>query len=316
MPNIANTEMKDIVGHIFLVCILFGLSLFLPMIGFFIALFIPLPTLYYQAKLNRLYGMIATGLAALAIFIIAKKLNIDIIFFAELLFIGTLLNLFFQKKLPVEMVLGLTCLAVLVSTATGLIFYSVTHNQGIGLILSTFIGQNLELTLALYKDMGMPEENLNIFSAALGQLQHILVTITPAIITVATMLVVWVNILTAKPLFYAKGMPYPAFGRLNRWRAPEVLVWPVIGCGISLLLPLGGISKIGINGLIILLTIYFFQGIAIVSFFFDKKNFSRVARVLIYGLIVMMPQLLILVVGLGFFDTWINFRKFGNQTHE
>jgi len=68
------------------------------------------------------------------------------------------------------------------------------------------------------------------------------------------------------------------------------------------------------NGLIVFLTIYFFQGIAVVSFFFDKKHFSRIARMLLYGLIVLQQLLLIVVIGLGFFDTWIDFRKLDKNT--
>ena len=68
-------------------------------------------------------------------------------------------------------------------------------------------------------------------------------------------------------------MVFPSFGRLNLWKAPEYLVWAVIGCGAILLLADKGLKMIGLNGLLILMTVYFFQGIAVVSFFFEKKNF-------------------------------------------
>ena len=212
------------------------------------------------------------------------------------------------------MVVVLTCLAVLGSGVVGLIFYSLTQNQSIGTLVSAYVMRNLELTMALYKSAGIPEDNVKMLSDSLGQIQYVLVRITPALITSMTMLVVWANILTAKPVFSARGLPYPPFGRLNQWRAPELLVWVVVGCGGILLLPSSGIKIVGINGLIVLLTIYFFQGISIVSFFFDKKHFSRIARMLLYGLIVLQQLLLIVVIGLGFFDTWIDFRKLDKNT--
>jgi uncharacterized protein YybS (DUF2232 family) len=55
--------------------------------------------------------------------------------------------------------------------------------------------------------------------------------------------------------------------------------------------------------------IYFFQGIAIVSFYVEKKQFPRLLRVMLYGLIAMQQLLLLLVIAVGFFDTWIDFRR-------
>ncbi len=66
---------------------------------------------------------------------------------------------------------------------------------------------------------------------------------------------------------------------------------------------------VGLNGLIIMLTIYFFQGIAVVSFFLNHKQFPRIARVFIYSMIFIQQLFLVLVVACGFFDTWFDFRK-------
>jgi uncharacterized protein YybS (DUF2232 family) len=57
------------------------------------------------------------------------------------------------------------------------------------------------------------------------------------------------------------------------------------------------------------MTIYFFQGIAIVSYYFEKKRFPRILRVFLYALIALQQFLLLLIVGLGFFDIWLNIRR-------
>jgi uncharacterized protein YybS (DUF2232 family) len=55
--------------------------------------------------------------------------------------------------------------------------------------------------------------------------------------------------------------------------------------------------------------IYFIQGISIVSFYFDKRNFPRMLRGVLYGLIGIQQLFSLLVIGLGFFDLWIDFRR-------
>jgi uncharacterized protein YybS (DUF2232 family) len=78
-----------------------------------------------------------------------------------------------------------------------------------------------------------------------------------------------------------------------------------------LIIPERTVKLFGINGLLILMTIYFFQGIAIISFYFEKKRFPRLLRIVLYSLIALQQVVLLVVVGLGFFDMWLNFRKLG-----
>ena len=113
----------------------------------------------------------------------------------------------------------------------------------------------------------------------------------------------------ARPLLRRKNQFYPDFGRLNQWKAPDFLVWGMIACGLIILLFDDLIMVVGLNVLIVLLPIYFFQGIAIVSFFFEKKGVPRKLRVVLYAIIAIQQLLLLAVIGLGFFDMWLNFRK-------
>jgi uncharacterized protein YybS (DUF2232 family) len=125
----------------------------------------------------------------------------------------------------------------------------------------------------------------------------------------STLFVSWTNLLVAKPILKSRGIFYPSFGSLKLWKAPEVLIWGIIGCGLLLLLPGMTFKFVGLNGLLIMLTIYFFQGIAIVSFYFEKKRFPRMLRVFLYSLIALQQVVLIVIIGLGLFDMWLNFRK-------
>jgi uncharacterized protein YybS (DUF2232 family) len=93
------------------------------------------------------------------------------------------------------------------------------------------------------------------------------------------------------------------------WKAPDFLVWGVIGCGAALFLPATAINVIGQNGLLILMAVYFFQGIAIVSYYFEKKRLPRFIRFFLYALIAVQHLILLAVIGLGFFDMWVNFRR-------
>jgi uncharacterized protein YybS (DUF2232 family) len=240
-------------------------------------------------------------------------ISLDILFFAGLLLIGFILGELFELNLSIEKTTLYASGSVVLSGLIGLIISSMLTGEGVLAIVSNYVAKNLELTLVLYQSMGMPQENVQLISQSLDKIQHVLVTIIPALVSTSTLFVAWISILLAKPVLISRSLYYPDFGPLNLWTAPDYLVWVVIGCGLALFLPIPVIKVVGLNGLLILMTVYFFQGIAIVSYYFNKKRFPKILRVFLYTLMALQQLILLAVIGLGFFDLWINFRKLGKQ---
>jgi uncharacterized protein YybS (DUF2232 family) len=304
---------KEVAAGVAITTAMVAVAAFMPIIGFFCALFIPLPPLFFRVRLGRQIGMIVPLSVLLIIGIVLGQLSSDILLFAQLLLLGTVLGELFEKKLSVERTALLAAGAVLATGAVAMVIYSAAVNQGVGTLISNYVKQNLELTLALYKQMGVSEAHIHMISDSLDQIRFVLVSILPALFTVSMLFVTWITILMAGRLFRKRGLPYPDFGPLNRWKAPEFLVWGVIVSGLLLLIP-DGLSKIlGLNMLIVFLLVYFFEGIAIVSFYFEKKRFPGALKIFLYSLIALQQVILLVVIGIGFFDVWVNFRKLGTE---
>jgi len=300
---------KDIATGTLLTIFIFAVTSYLPILGFFCALFIPLPTLFYRSKLGRHTGII---IPAAALFVMAAVLGgiaVDLVFFLELLLLGFMLGEFLAMNLSVEKTILYTCGSVLVSGLLGLVVYSNASNIGISVLVSEYIAKNLELTMALYESMGVSEESLVQLSNSFEQIHYVLVHIVPAMVIGSTLFVAWINLLMAKGVFTARGILFPDFGALNHWKAPDAIIWVLIGCGGMLLIPGSSIKMLGLNGLLVLLIVYFLQGIAVVSYYFEKKQFPRALRLFLYTLIALQQFILLLVIGLGLFDMWLNFRK-------
>jgi len=165
------------------------------------------------------------------------------------------------------------------------------------------------MAIAIYREIDASEEKIEILARSLEGILYLMLRIIPAIVIVTTLFVVWSNLLLARSLLRSKELFCPDFGKLNQWKAPEHLIWVAIASGGLLLFAHPGIKMLGINGLIVIMMIYFFQGIAIVSFYFEKKQFPKVLRAILYGLIAMQQLLLLVVIAVGFFDVWIDFRR-------
>ncbi len=310
---------KDIVNGIAITCFILAVSVFIPILGFPCALFIPLPILFYRLKLGRQKGGIILMLTFVAMGFILGGISFDLLFFGELLLVGFMLSELFEMNLSIEKTIGFACSASVISGGAFLIIYINFSASDLTSLISEYIDLNLKLTMTLYKNMGMSDAHVQALANSLDMIKYVLIRIIPALVVVAMLFIAWINVLLAKPLLKRKKLAYPDFGALNTWQAPEYLVWAAIGCALLLFFPDKGLKMIGVNGILVLMTIYFFQGIAIIAFYFEKKNLPRAFRVFFYTFIAMWHIILLLVIGLGFFDMWFNLRKLkkletGNQS--
>jgi uncharacterized protein YybS (DUF2232 family) len=203
------------------------------------------------------------------------------------------------------------CGAVLAAAAVGLYVFSLAADQGMLETLDIGVRRQLELTVRLYREMGLPQEQVVFIEDGLDLIRQVMIGMLPALVIGSTLISVWVCLLTARPVLRRRGLPFPDYGALDQWRAPEMLVWGAIASGVLLLLPNLAAKTVGLNGLAVLTIVYFFQGMAIVAYFLQKKQVPRIARVVLYGLIALQQILMLAVAGVGFFDTWFNFRKIG-----
>lgn len=301
--------LKDIANGVLITSLIFAVSILIPVIGFFCSLFIPLPTLYYRIKLGRTTSVIIPVLGLIIMVVAIGSFSIDVVFLAELLLIGFILGELLASRFSIDKTMLFACGAVLVSGLISLLVYSIASDTDLISMLSQYVAQNIELSLLLYQSLGMSEESLRLIQDSLDKIQYILVSIIPGLTITSTLLVIWINILLSKVILKGRFPFHPGYEKLNQWQAPDTLVWALIGCGLLMLLPTGATRLVGLNVLLILLTVYFFQGMAIVSFYFEKKQVPRLFRILLYTLIALQQLALIAVIGIGLFDMWANFRK-------
>lgn len=300
---------KDIINGVIITSLIFGISINLPIIGFLCALLLPLPVIFYRIKLGRKTGTIIPVMAIIVMSVIVGAVTFDMLFFYELILLGFVLSECIGGKLSVEKTILYSVGAVLAAGTAALVVYSNLISIGLFTLVSDYIAKSLDMTLQLYQSMGIPEETIQAMSGPMETFQYYLIRLLPAMIISLMLFIAWMNLLIVRSLLKKKNIFSPDFGSLNQWKAPEPLVWGVITCGLMLLIPLSQLKIVGFNGLIILMTIYFFQGIAVVSFFLTKKQSPRLLKIIIYAFIALQHMMLLLVIGLGFFDTWLNFRK-------
>ncbi len=300
---------RDVLNGIFFSVLIFSSGFYVPLLGFFLNLLMPMPVIFYRLKLGRKLGALIMMAVTAIIIAVTGGITIDIIFYGLLLLIGFFLGEFIEMQLPVEKTVLYTCIATLITGSICFFLYSLLKGEGIFSLISGYIAASLEMTMKIYTDIGIPKENIEILSRSLATIQYVLVRIMPAMVTAMLTVTIWANILFTRTILTKKGIRLKQFEALNTWQAKEILVWPVIVSFLLLIIPEKNIKLFGLNFIIVLMPVYFFQGIAIVSFFFQKKKFPLLVKFFIYSIIVIQQIFIPLIIGIGFFDTWIDFRK-------
>jgi uncharacterized protein YybS (DUF2232 family) len=304
---------RDIAIGIGLTLLVFAAAVRIPVLGFFGVLLAPLPTLFYRIKLGRQPTLAIPAVGLGAMIIADGGQSADLFFFMALLLLGFVLGELFERRLSIEQTVLAACGVVTAVCGGALIVVGIIGGQGLIPLVNAYVVQNLKAALDLYQAMGMTEENIRSIAESLDHIAYVMVRILPAMGIMTLLVVVWANLIMAKALLIRRRLPVPEFGRLECWKAPEVLVWVVITAGASLMIPHTALKLIGVNVLMVMITIYFFQGIAIVAYYFDRKGVPRPLRIFLYSLAAVQQLILLLIIVMGFFDVWFNFRRLGTE---
>lgn len=298
------TALKEIAFGVSFCILIFAVIFAFPLLGVVALLFLPLPVLFYRLKLGRNCGGVIVAVSFTVLLIMSRGLAFDILYFGSLLITGLFLGECIERQMGIERTLVYTGLGVLGTAFAAFALYTVFQGQSMGEIISDYLTRYLDLTAQLYTDMGVEQDQIELLNSAF-------LAVLPGMFLVSFMATIWMNILIIRNLLKRKGMVLKNMEHLNRYRVPDFFVWIVILLVLGMFLPVQAAKVLSVNCLIVLMLIYFFQGIAIVSFFFEKKGSPLPLRVFCYCLIAAQIYFLILVIGLGFFDNWINFRKIG-----
>ena len=126
---------------------------------------------------------------------------------------------------------------------------------------------------------------------------------TPAFISVTFMMVLFVSVVIPwRPNSTQSQI------QIRMFKLPDWMIWSFIGSlGASFIT--GGHSLIpilGMNVLIVTLAAYFFQGLAVMTYFLDRMGIYGFWRLLAYFLVFFQMQ--IFICGLGILDFWFDFR--------
>jgi len=307
---------KDFFLAVVITSIVFVTVAVIPVLGIFGAVIVPIPMLYYYSKLGRLHGILVFVLSLTIAMTLLRTLGVQPAFayFFLLGFLGPILSEVLRKNYSIEKTVIYSVGILLTLSLAILLYLSLISGTVPWSIIRTYMSVMVQENIDLYSRTGISVQHIELLRENADQIASVLAGLFPSLVFVGSAFFVWLNILEGKWLFRKKGMWYPDFGDLSLWKTLDKAVWLVVISGIFIMIPVMGFRILGLNIMIALSFIYMLQGLAIVSFFFNRKNVPVFLRVFGYFLIFAQQFLLVIVAGLGLIDTWADFRKLDKKS--
>ncbi len=304
-------KLKDLLGCVGWAAFFLLASAWIPLFGPFLGLLAPLPFLYYSTKLGLYQGVKLAAAAMLTVGLFAKLTGYPqiILFGIEFALLGIALSELMRRGFSLGQTIFLATAFMLIVGICFLFFVALSKDMGPFEMVSRYLQGHLRQTINAYKETGITEQDALELELYAKAFVDTISKIYPSLMTVGTGFAVWLNLVLARPLFRMGHLDYPDFVPMDRWQAPDGLVWGVIVAGFALFFSSGGIRLVAINVVIVIMAVYLFHGLSIILFFLNKYNVPSWMRIGIYFLIIIQQLFLAVLALAGLFDQWIDFRK-------
>jgi uncharacterized protein YybS (DUF2232 family) len=271
-------------------------------------LFAPLPLLFAYFRSGRRWAVLACVTNSILVWALAGRVSVAVYFSLVVVLSLALGEFLLRFKKPEKAVL--LTLASMAGAALALVlFYAHLHHLNPWTGLQAEVARVVKSVGQSMSTGGLKEVQPLMTEPELDEWKENLMTEFPSALAVFALVLVWTNLVALLRLnpggVREKLGLEPSFFR--KWKAPEFLVWPTITSGFFLVFDAGLVSDIALNLFKFLMAIFAIQGLSILSFFFDVWKLKGAFRALgfVIGVVLMMP----LVLSLGFFDLWFDFRS-------
>ncbi|HSO67982.1 MAG TPA: DUF2232 domain-containing protein, partial [Desulfatirhabdiaceae bacterium] len=167
-------EIRDIIIGAVLVSLIAGLAYIIPIMGFMFAAFVPLPVMLFRIKLGRVNGSLIPAISTALIYLIYDGRGSDLVMFAGLMILGLFLCEFMERNWSIDATIVFSCGSVIICGLAFLMIYGSLTGISLEGQAKTYIQKNLEMSLALYEQMDMPRETIDLITRSASQIQYVL----------------------------------------------------------------------------------------------------------------------------------------------
>jgi len=288
--------------------VLFSASLAVPFFGFVAGFLAAVPLCYTRLNGGRKAALLAVATATVLVGIGFKPLT-GLWYLVQCGLIGLLLPDLMLRGMAGSRALLWSTAAATAASALVALAMAATAGQDLLAMAQREIATGMEQAIKLYEQQqGLSPQDLETIKQGMQKIGATLLRIFPALGTLNLLLVAGVCLLSLRRLAAQQGLAIWV-APFRDYRVPEPLIWLLITAGFSLLAKAPQITTPALNIVVVLAVLYFCQGLAVLLTMAGRTSYAGALKVMLTALLVLQPYLLPIIVILGIFDLWGDFRS-------
>lgn len=301
----AKGVLPDIIKGSIATLILFLAYVSFPLVGMLPGLLTPLPAIFYILKSGRLCAL-SVAIAAIVLALVTGP-QTALFYLVQCGVMTLALPEFISREWGAARSIAATValnsvLILLLATAYGVSQGVDIHGQAL-----KGISASISQTIRFYEKSGLTGDELEGLRQGMQQAGELIGRVYPALLVIFLALISGLNLALTVKLSAKLPHTLPA-GDFKQFKNPEQMIWMVIIAGFAIIAAVPLLTTAALNLLIVTLSLYFIQGLAILLHFFQRFNVPPFVRWICYLLLGLQPYLLLGVTALGIFDIWGDFR--------
>ena len=275
--------------------------------SFFFNLLVPLPIAALTLRQGLRPGLMALVVAS-GLFAALSPSDGLVVYLLQFSVASLLLPILLRQGQRWDKAIAISWAVMFMTVAIVMVAEAAAQGFSLSAMVNEYIAREIGQLKELYSQSAdLSAEQRDQLLTLLDELRKTMSMIWPAVVALLAGCLLLIQVFLLWLLPATKDLlPGPAF---IDWKVPDYLVWPMLTAGFGAFFATSTLQAIAINLLIIIFPLYYLQGLAIVTYYFQQRGTSLWLRAVSYLLLALFNPLPFLLAGVGLFDLWGNFRK-------
>jgi uncharacterized protein YybS (DUF2232 family) len=289
--------------------LIFVLSVLVPVLGAVLGMLSPAPLIFVNLQRGKVFGLVTVGLV-FGVILLLLGVKQAVIFFSEYGVLSLIMAETVRHPLSIEKSVMFSGFGSGLLSLGFLLIMIWSTDDSIGEFFRNQVRELMGQSIDRLKEMGKDASEIEALRSFMERSVNSIAYSFPAVVLAGSLFSALANYTFVRQ-FRARFQPEigERFQKFTGWMLPDSMVWALIASAVILFLPDDDLNIAALNVLIVMLTLYLFQGLAVVFHFLEAKNVPPAWWVLVLFLVLIQPLLLGAVAGFGLFDIWVDFRK-------
>lgn len=271
-------------------------------------IFTPLPIIWVSLRFGMKPGAVMAGLVLVSLVFVAGPLP-AFLFFAEYGILALILSEGVRQGQPFDRCIAFSALGATVISILLLFFVLGEQNESFSSFFKDRVDSHIAQSMEALKSMGESPADLKLMQEFSVTVSELFTQSYPAILLIGSLVTASLNYVMAQFISRRLHLGFNFHpGKYSEWVAPEQAVWALLASGGAVAMG-DPFAAVGMNVFLVALVVYFAQGLSIVVHFLETRNVHAVFWGFVFLLILFQPILMGIIIGMGVFDLWADFRK-------